>query len=54
MSDDASAYGIEDEQTESDRYDINDAIEQDEYPGGVAEEDPQELDEEHTDDPEYE
>lgn len=52
MSDDASAYGLEDEQSESDPYDINDAIEQDEYPDDVPGS-PRELDEEHTDDPEY-
>lgn len=44
MSDDASSYGIEDEQDALDPYDINDSIEQDEYPDELLEDDVPELD----------
>ena len=52
MSDDASAYGTDDEQADRDR--IEDVTEADDYPAGVPEdEDPRELDEDYTDDPAY-
>lgn len=52
VSDDASAYGSEGKRTKSDPYISNDPIEQDEYPGGLPDdEDATELDEEYTDDP---
>lgn len=46
MNDDASSYGVGDEQDASDPYDINDPTEQDEYPDEVLEDDAPELDEE--------
>ncbi len=45
MSDDASSYGIEDEQDALDPHDINGPIKQDEYPDEVLEDDVPELDE---------
>lgn len=45
MSDDASSYGIEDEQDAPDPYDMDDPSEQDEYPDEVLEDDTPELDE---------
>lgn len=56
MSDDASAYGAEDAPSEPDRHDSNDTTGQDESPdrdGVPGDKDPRELDEKHTDDPEY-
>ncbi len=55
MADDSSAYGIEDEQVDIDRDDISDPTKEEVAIGdAVANDEPEELDEEVTDDPEYE
>ncbi len=55
MADDSSAYGIEDEQVDVDRDDISDPTKEEVAIGdAVVNDEPEELDEEVTDDPEYE
>ncbi len=55
MADDSSAYGIEDEQVDIDRDDISDPTKEEVAIGdAVVDDEPKELDEEVTDDPEYE
>ncbi len=55
MTDDSSAYGIEDEQVDVDRDDISDPTKEEVAIGdAVVNDEPEELDEEVTDDPEYE
>ncbi len=55
MADDSSAYGIEDEQVDIDRDDISDPTKEEVAIGdAVVDDEPKELDEEVTDNPEYE
>jgi len=55
MTDDASAYGIEDEQADTDRDDTSNPAKQEVAVGDtVVDDEPEELDEDVTDDPEYE
>ncbi len=55
MKDDSSAYGIEDEQVDVDRDDISDPTKEEVAIGdAMVNDEPEELDEEVTDDPEYE
>ena len=55
MTDDSSAYSIEDEQVDVDRDDISDPTKEEVAIGdAVVNDEPEELDEEVTDDPEYE
>lgn len=55
MTDDSSAYGTEDEPVDINRDDISDPTKEEVAIGNpVVNDEPKELDEEVTDDPEYE